>query len=157
MNVQNPVGKRLDEDRAEQPHEPREADQLDTVRSKLGHERAVVVLPAGIRAVVDDAGLQACRSRAIQPSGTCPVGDHDGDGRVEPSVCNRVDNGLKVRAAAREQNTDAIASSRSGARGHATEDSAMLVADRNDSATNVSVPFVQPPVGSVGAPITNKF
>jgi putative flippase GtrA len=30
-------------------------------------------------------------------------------------------------------------------------------ADRNASATNVSVAFVQPPVGSVGDPATNRF
>ena len=30
-------------------------------------------------------------------------------------------------------------------------------ADRSASATNVSVPFVQPPVGNVGDPTTNRF
>ena len=35
--------------------------------------------------------------------------------------------------------------------------SEILIAERIDTATNVSVPLVQPPVGSVGAPITNRF
>src|SRR5262249_38963263 len=34
---------------------------------------------------------------------------------------------------------------------------AIRSADRNVSATNVSVPLVHPPVGRVGEPTTNKF
>jgi hypothetical protein len=34
---------------------------------------------------------------------------------------------------------------------------AMAGAERSVSAANVSVPFVHPPVGSVGEPTTNRF
>src|SRR4030095_8366287 len=37
------------------------------------------------------------------------------------------------------------------------EAAAIACAERSVSATKVSVPFVQPPVGSVGAPTTNRF
>jgi hypothetical protein len=33
----------------------------------------------------------------------------------------------------------------------------IAAADRSASATNVSVPLVQPPVGSVGDPTTKRF
>ena len=48
MDVEDAIGIRVHEDRAEQAHESGEADERDVALSELGDERAIVVLARGV-------------------------------------------------------------------------------------------------------------
>ena len=101
-------GKRLEQRRADEPHEAGEADQADVARLQLARQRPIVVVarrPIRDGSMTDrlDAGLP----RALEPGGIRAVRDHDRDRGVEAPVANGVDERLEVAAAPRDQDAKA--------------------------------------------------
>src|SRR5262245_26129308 len=91
--------------------------------------------------------LDARSTRVIQARRVGSIRDDDRDPGVELPPLDGIDDRPEIGASAGNENTQRAI--------HRTV--AILSAERSDNATNVRVPLVQPPVGKVGAPMTNRF
>ena len=147
VNVEDAVRKSVNENRTQQPHEAREAHQRHAALPEFRDQRAIVVLASAVVLVIQDQRFNAGGDRVIETRGIGAIGNDDRDRRVEPLFGNRIDDGFQIRTTSRDQDAEFPV--------HSTSE--ILPAERSDNATNVNVPFVHPPVGRVGAPITNKF
>ena len=81
VDVEDRVRERVEERRADQPHEAGEADERDAARAQLVRDRARRTSSRdGERAVIDDERLDARPPRhASSPAALAPVRDDDGD------------------------------------------------------------------------------
>ena len=149
VDVENAIRERIDEDRAQQAHESGKADKRDVAVVQFGDERAIVVLTRRVGLVAQHERFDAGGSRVIETRRIGAIRNHDRDRCVELSSLDRVDDRLEVRAAAGDQDAERAIDIQQRQSEHRLE--------RSETATNVSVPLVQPPVGSVGAPMTNRF
>jgi hypothetical protein len=86
MNVQNRVGKRVEERRAHQPHESRKADEPDAPAQELLRNGAVELVTRRETSMVDDQRLDTCAGRTAQSSGARPIRDHDRDAGIELTI-----------------------------------------------------------------------
>src|ERR1019366_7031414 len=93
----------VEQRRRQEAHEPREHHELDASRPEDGDDRRVEVGPAGEGVVVEHDGLDAGVASTLERPRPGHVRDHDRDPRVEPLPANRVENGLEVRPAARDE------------------------------------------------------
>jgi len=146
VDVEDSVRERVDERRAQQAHESGQTYQADVALLQLLYQRAVVVFARRERFVVEDQGLDVGRARMIEAGRIGLVRNHDGDRGIEAFLFDRLDDRLEIRSPPGDQDAE-----------FSIHDSTIFVADRSDNATKVRVPFVHPPVGVVGAPITNRF
>jgi hypothetical protein len=103
MNVENAIRERLDHGRAEDPHEPREADHVDSSLAKLTDQRTVVFMARGPMAVTDTDRLDAGTSRSLKPFNRIAIRDHNGDRRIEPPVADGVDQCLEIATPSRDE------------------------------------------------------
>ena len=106
VDVQDAVGKRVHERRAEQPHETGQADQLHVARAQVVDQDGFVGLAGGPALVVAHDRLDAGQSRALEAERVGAIRDDDGEARVEPSVADGVDDGLEVGPPARDEHSD---------------------------------------------------
>src|SRR5258705_7379495 len=96
MDVEDAVGKGVEEGRAEEAHESREADERHAPRLELGHEDGFKGVARRIVAVVDRQGLDPGGASTLEAARVRAVRDHDGDLGTEPPVPNGVDERLEV-------------------------------------------------------------
>ncbi len=96
MNVEDAIGKRVDEDRAQQAHEAGQADDGDAALAQFADQRTIVILAARVGLVTEDQRLDPGLDRVIEPRRIGAIGDHDRDRRIEPLVVNRVDDRLEI-------------------------------------------------------------
>ena len=106
MDIQDGVGECCAEGGTEPAHEPREADDADAAGAELVDERAVEVVTRGERFVIDDDGVDARQSRALESLRAGPIGDDDPHARIEASVADSVDERLKIAPPPRDQYAD---------------------------------------------------
>jgi hypothetical protein len=107
VDVHDPIGKRLEQRRADQPHEAGETDERDVSRAQLARERAIVVVARGKVARqhderLDTGGLRACESGRLSA-----IRDDHGDLGVESSIGDGVADRLQIRAAPGNQHGEA--------------------------------------------------
>src|SRR6185295_10050753 len=106
MDVQDAVGKRLEQPWSDEAHEAGEAHQIDPTRAKHLRDRRVVRVAIVVVARVQVQRLDASTARTPQPCGIGAVRNHNRDGCREPAACNGVDDCLKVAAAAGDQDAE---------------------------------------------------
>lgn len=94
MDVEDAPPEGFHDGRPQDPHEPREADQVDALAAKDVQERGVVGSSVGVRGGVEVDGPDAGRLGAPEGPGIAPVGQHQGDARPHRVV---VQEGLEVR------------------------------------------------------------
>ena len=100
VDVENAIRERVDEHRAQQPHESGKADERDAAVVQFGDERAIVIFTRRVRLVAEHERLDAGGDRVIETGRIGAIRNHDGDRCIEPPALNRVDDRLEVRAAA---------------------------------------------------------
>ena len=76
------------------------------MRAERRDNRAIVFLTDSEVFVTQTQGLKTRVTGPLQAGGVRAIRDDDGDGRVETSVVNRVDDRLKVGAASRDENAE---------------------------------------------------
>ena len=106
MDVENRIRELFDERGTDEPHESRKADEADVSRAQLPHQRAIVVVARRPAAMGEVDGLDAGRPRSIQARGIFTVGDDDHDRGIEAPVRDRIDECLKIAAAARYEDAE---------------------------------------------------
>jgi len=89
---------RLDERRADQPHEPGKAHQADVVRAQLGRERAIERVARRKLAVTDATRFEPRVPGAVEARRVGAVRNHDRDARIERPLLHRVDDRLEIAA-----------------------------------------------------------
>src|SRR5688572_18245918 len=108
VNIQNGVGKGIDQWGADYAHEAGETDQIDLTRLELPNERAVVVVSRWPTSMTQDGRLNPGETCAVQSARTFLVRDHNGDGRLQSTVANRIDERLQIGPAAGNQNAKSV-------------------------------------------------
>jgi hypothetical protein len=73
MDVQNATGKRLNELRAHETHEPCKADEADGALTQFSSEGAIVIVPRLKIAMRPNDRFDACRARPFEARGILPV------------------------------------------------------------------------------------
>src|SRR5688572_12679865 len=71
VNVQNRVGKGIDQPGADYAHEAGETDQVDGTRLQLANERAVVIVSRWPTSMTQDDRLNPSVTCAVEPARTC--------------------------------------------------------------------------------------
>ena len=103
MNIQNAIGKRLEQTRPDKPHEAGKAHEADILAAQRLHDRLVVVIAARVVPRVQEDRRNPGLLGAKQPTRIGPVRHHDRNRRVERACTNRIDDGLQVGPATRNQ------------------------------------------------------
>ena len=100
MDVQDPIGKGVEQRRADQPHEAGETDQPDVVRLQRLRQRLIVGVTRarGRAAAPSCASMPASRARS-RPAASGTIRDHHRDRGIERAPGDGVDDRLKVAAA----------------------------------------------------------
>ena len=106
VDVQDGVGERLEQRRADEPHETRKANEDGTARPQFLDEPPIVVVARGELAMVDDEGFDSGLGGAREAGRRRLVRDHDRNPRAKLTVGDGVDQRLQVAAAARDENTE---------------------------------------------------
>jgi hypothetical protein len=106
MDVEDPIGKRFEQRFPDDPHEPRKADQFNTAVEKNVGDRTIAGLFVGKVSRVDDASFNPGVTCAHKPGRVSPIRDHHSNVCVEPAPSNGVDDGLKIRSPAGDENAD---------------------------------------------------
>ncbi len=106
MNVQDRVPVGIEQPRSDEPHEAGEADQRHPSIPQGARQCRIVVLAGSESPVIEDDRLDPCGLRARQAACIRLVGNNDGDGRVEASIRNRVDESLQVAPATGDEDAD---------------------------------------------------
>ena len=106
MDIENAVGKRLDERRAQQAHEAREADERHAALLQRRDDGKIERLARRVALVVDVQRLDAGRAGALEAGRVRPVGDDHGNLRVQAAAGDAVDDRLQIAAAARYENAN---------------------------------------------------
>jgi hypothetical protein len=106
MDVEDRIRKRVEERRADDAHITGQAHQTDIACAQLARQRLVVVDPGRPAAMADADRLDPRRARALERAGAFDIRDHDGNRRVEASVCDRVDERLQVAAAPGDEHAE---------------------------------------------------
>ena len=107
VNIENALGKRIEQGRPDEAHEARQADQADIAGSEHVHEGAIPGVPVAVIARAEMDGFDACIARPAQPWRLSPVGDDNRDRRVKPPNLHSVDDRLEVRSQAGDQDPQA--------------------------------------------------
>ena len=96
MHVQDAIGKPIEERGRQQAHEAGEADQFDARLVKRVRQRRVIGRAGGPLPMRHLARRNPRSLRALEPSRTGDVGDHDRDRRAQAPLRDRVDDRLEV-------------------------------------------------------------
>src|SRR5439155_8047141 len=106
VDVQDAVGKRLEQRMPHEPHEAGKTDQVHVSRAQNVHDRAIVKVAARVVPRIQAERLDAGLARPDQPLRVGSIRDDDGDRGLEATVRYGVDDRLEIRSAARNQNRD---------------------------------------------------
>lgn len=112
MDVQNAIGKRVQERSTQQAHEPGQADERDVTCGELVDQGLLEALARGERTMIQGQRRNARRPRAFQSRRIRPVGNDHLNLRLEPPVVDGVNERLQVRSAPGYENGDPAASRR---------------------------------------------
>ena len=107
MDVEDRVGKRLEQRSADQPHEARQAHQPDIARFEELDDCRVVRRTIGIVAWIEAERLDAGLARAQQTRRVRTIRDDDRNRRVEIAGGDRVDDRLEIRSPSRDEDCEA--------------------------------------------------
>ena len=107
MDIEDSVGKRLEQRRPNEAHVAGKANQADISRTQLTSHRTVVLISERRSAMIKADRLDTGPPRAFEARRVRSIGNNDRDCRVEAPVTSSVDQRLKVAAAPRDQNTQA--------------------------------------------------
>jgi len=103
VHVKDPVGERIDQRLADEPHETGKADQIHRARLEQIGQRAIVRRSIPILARAEVRGLDTCRTGAQQTSGIRPVRNDNGHAGLQRAAADGVDDRLEVASAARDE------------------------------------------------------
>ena len=106
MDVEDPIGKRFEQRFPDDPHEPCKADQFNAAVEKNVGDRTIAGLFVGKVSCVDDASFNSGVTCAHKPGRVGPIRDHHSNVCIEPAPSNGVDDGLKIRSPAGDENAD---------------------------------------------------
>ena len=109
MDVQNAIWKGSDKNGRKESHEAGEAHHVDFVLPKLFQNPFIESLPRGKRFVVDDRRRNIRFSRSFETLCVASVTDNDSNSRVETTLLDGIDYGLKVGTPPRNQNAQRAA------------------------------------------------
>ncbi len=104
VNVEDAIRERLEQRRADAPHETGETDEADIAIVQEPDDHAIVIVASGVITRPEIHGFDPGRPRARKTVGFRPIGDHNRDRRVEFRAGRRIDDRLEVAAAPGDEN-----------------------------------------------------
>jgi hypothetical protein len=107
VDVENAIGKGIEELGPNQAHETSKAHESDVVRLKNLNYRAIVGIPVLVITWQNGDGLDSSLARTLQAGGLRSIRDDDGNRGVKTAVRDRIDDRLEIGASARDENTKA--------------------------------------------------
>ena len=100
MDVQDAMAKSTDENRRENPHEPRKADEPHAVRLAALNEGLLVLRARRIRSRIKVLRFHANAPRSLQGVRISAVTEDEGDTSAQPPCARGIEDRLKIRALA---------------------------------------------------------
>lgn len=96
MDVEDPFGKRVEQGRTDEPHEPGQAYEINAVLAQAVHNRAVVAQAVSVPLRIQVHGVDARLPRPYEPGRVRTVRDDHRDAGIELAPPDRVDDRLEI-------------------------------------------------------------